>query len=300
VVPAPITASAGQAAPVPGQRSATSHAPVEGRQTSVDGRKPSAGQLALVPVQLSATSQTSAAGRQTVAAGLKTSGGQVLLVPSQISATSQVPAAARQTPVLFASAGHAALVPVQVSARSHGPEAARQTAPALPTGCWQALAAPSHWSSVQALPSELQAVPGADRVSAGHVALAPLQVSWGSHSPVEARHTVPALPAGCWQAVALPSQMSRVQTLPSSVQGVFAADRASAGHVTPEPLHASCGSHSPADARHTVPAGRRPSAGQTVLAPVQTSCASHAPAAARQTVPPLPAGCWQATFVPSH
>jgi len=93
------------------------------------------------------------------------------------------------------------------------------------------------------LPSDVQAAPAADRVSAGHVGPVPVHVSCGSHSPVDARHTVPALPAGCVQAVAAPSQMSRVQTFPSSVQAVLAGDLASAGQVMPVPLHTSCGSH---------------------------------------------------------
>ena len=37
-----------------------------------------------------------------------------------------------------------------------------------------------------------------------------------------------------------------------------------------------------------------------MLVPVQVSATSHGPAAARQTAPALPAGCWQASFVPSH
>src|SRR5207253_193754 len=42
------------------------------------------------------------------------------------------------------------------------------------------------------------------------------------------------------------------------------------------------------------------SAGQTVLVPVQVSATSQSPAAARQTAPAFPAGCWQASLLPSH
>ena len=42
------------------------------------------------------------------------------------------------------------------------------------------------------------------------------------------------------------------------------------------------------------------SAGHAVLVPVHFSATSQSPATARQVVPPLPAGCWQASFVPSH
>ncbi|HXJ62927.1 MAG TPA: hypothetical protein VNN79_04155 [Actinomycetota bacterium] len=49
-----------------------------------------------------------------------------------------------------------------------------------------------------------------------------------------------------------------------------------------------------------VPSGCRTSAGHALELPVQVSGASHWDTAARQTVPPFPAGCWQATFAPSH
>jgi len=58
---------------------------------------------------------------------------------------------------------------------------------------------------VQGLPSLVQAVPLGERASAGQAVFVPSQFSAGSHSPVEARQSVPALPAGCWQALLLPS-----------------------------------------------------------------------------------------------
>src|SRR2546428_13808607 len=45
---------------------------------------------------------------------------------------------------------------------------------------------------------------------------APGQVSATSHSFAAARHTVPALPAACWQLELVPSHVSVVQGLPSS------------------------------------------------------------------------------------
>lgn len=66
-------------------------------QLVVDGAKASAGQAALVPVQVSATSHTPADARHTVVFGLKAFTGQSALVPVQVSATSHTPAAGRQT-----------------------------------------------------------------------------------------------------------------------------------------------------------------------------------------------------------
>src|SRR5207249_11696721 len=85
--------------------------------------------------------------------------------------------------------GQVALVPVQASATSHTPAAGRQTAPAFPAGCWHSALAPSHWSSVQGLPSLVHALPAGDFASAGQLGPVPVQVSCGSHSPAEARHT---------------------------------------------------------------------------------------------------------------
>src|SRR5438309_1572595 len=118
--------------------------------------------------------------------GWKASAGQSLLVPSHVSATSQTPADGRQTvPAgLFASAGQVELVPVQVSAGSQTPAEARQTVPALPAGCVQAgePTVPLQVSVVQGLPSSVHAVPAVLTVSAGQLALVPVQFSAMSHS----------------------------------------------------------------------------------------------------------------------
>ena len=73
----------------------------------------SAGQAALLPVQLSATSHSPAAPRHTVLAEAKPSAGHVELVPVHVSATSQAPAVARHVvpafPGLWTHVGEATL-----------------------------------------------------------------------------------------------------------------------------------------------------------------------------------------------
>src|SRR5439155_1324713 len=189
---------------------------------------------------------------------------------------------------------------VHVSTSSQGPPAARHVAPAFPAVCWQVSLLPSHSSTLQGFPSLVHVVPAGALPSAGQLVLVPVHVSVWSHSPAGGRHTAPAVPAGCWQVLLEPSHSSPLHGFPSSVQAVPAALFASAGHAADDPVQLSAGSHSPADPRHTTKLGSNMSAGQVVLVPVQFSSTSQAPAAARQTVPAFPAGCWQASFVPSH
>src|SRR5438094_883364 len=332
VTKAPLTLSAGQVGPVPVQFSATSQSPLCGRQTTVLGLNVSAGQFAPVPVQFSSTSQSPAAGRHTAPA-LPAGCWQVSLEPSHSSRLHGLPSLVHAVPAAFlASAGHTVLEPVHVSLRSHSPAAPRHTAPALPAGCWQVSLEPSHSSRLHGLPSPVQAVPAGLLASAGQLALQPVQFSAGSHSPAEprqtavagskasagqtvlvpvqlsstsqspaaGRQTAPALPAGCWQSALGPSHPSRLHGLPSSVQVVPAGLLSSAGQLADVPVQFSAGSHSPAEARHTTKLGRKSSGGQTVLVPVQFSSISQGPAAGRHTAPAFPAGCWQASFVPSH
>src|SRR5437667_451400 len=234
----------------PGQVSSTSHSFAAARQTapalpggcwqvvlapsqvSVVQGSPSAGQaapalpagcvhVASVPLHTSAV-QGLPSSVQDVVLGWKRSVGQPVLVPVQVSATSHPLTAARQTaPGLPAECWHEVLLPLQASPTPCRLTAARQPVAVLVFGgCWQATLVPSHWSSVQGLPSSVHAVPLAFRapVSAGHVALVPVQVSGRSHSPAAARQTVPALPTGCWQVALVPLHWSRVQGLASSVQ----------------------------------------------------------------------------------
>src|SRR5947209_6997948 len=146
--------------------------------------------------------------------------------------------------------------------------------------------------------------------------IAPGQVSATSHSLTAARHTTPAFPAGCVQVALVPLHTSAVQGSPSSVQAVPLGLKASVGQAVLEPSQVSARSHSPAAARHTVPAfpagcvqagapevplhtsvvqtlpssvhavpaALTASAGHVALEPVQLSARSHSFAAARQTV----------------
>ena len=248
---------------------------------------------------------------------------------------SHSPAAGRQmTPIgRNTSGGHVELAPVHTSSGSHtSPEPARHTVPALPAACWQALFVPSQRSVVQTLPSSLHAVPDGllasagqlgpvpghisagshspvearqttklgSNMSVGHVLLVPVQVSSTSQAPAAARHTVPALPAACWQASLVPLHVSVVQTLPSSVQAVPLACLASAGHVALLPVQKSSRSQSSTDGRQTVVEDWNASAGHVELVPVHVSATSQTPAEARHVAPALPAGCWQASAVPLH
>jgi len=132
----------------------------------------------------------------------------------------------------------------------------------------------------------------------GQVVDVPVQVSATSQTPADERHTVPALPAGCWQTALDPLQLSVVQTFPSSVQAVPFVFIVSAGHAAAAPVQFSATSHSPAADRHEVVEGANASVGQAVDVPVQVSATSQIPAAARQTVPAFPAACWQVALDP--
>src|SRR3989475_8417448 len=220
----------------------------------------------------------------------------MITAPGQVSATSHSFAAARhRVPALPAACWQLELVPSHVSVVQGLPSSAR-AAPALPAGCWQALLVPLHWSRVQGLPSSVQAVPAGSFALVGQVVLVPVQVSTASHSSAAARHTAPALPAGCWQVVLLPSHLSSVQGLPSSGH---AAPALPAGCWQPllVPSHWSSVQGLPSSG-HAVPAGILRSVGHEVLVPVQVSTAAQTSTAARHTAPAVPAGCWRLVLVP--
>jgi hypothetical protein len=123
------------------------------------------------------------------------------------------------------SEGQVVLAPVHVSSGSQtSPDPVRQTVPALPAGCWQSSLVPSHSSVLHTLPSSVQLVPAGLFASAGQVAALPGQLSVGSHSPAEPRHSVVA----GWNA--------------------------SGGHVVLVPVQVSSTSQTPAEARHVAPA----------------------------------------------
>jgi hypothetical protein len=130
IVPAGASAFIGHAFEVPLHTSGTSHSE-PARHTVPADATASTGQVALAPVQKSAMSQpVPRAARQIVVEGENASGGQATLAAVQVSATSQPPdAAARHTlpGVARASVGHIALAPVHVSATSQTPAAPRHT-----------------------------------------------------------------------------------------------------------------------------------------------------------------------------
>src|SRR5262249_13003761 len=116
-----------------------------------------------------------------------------------------------------------------------------------------------------------QVVPAGVTTSGGHAGDAPVHTSSGSQrSPEPVRQVVPA---------------------PTSV---------SPGQAAPAPVQFSATSHVPAAGRQTVLEDWKSSAGQVVLLPSHCSATSQTPADARQVAPALPAGCWQASFTPSH
>jgi hypothetical protein len=319
VVPLGLNPSAGHAVAVPEHDSGRSQAPTAGRHTvpanpagclhapvpshwslvhtlpsSVQlvpfAANPFVGHVVDVPVHVSSMSHSLTALRHTTPA--LPAGCEHAPFPSQTSEVQGRASGEHGAPPAFApSAGHAVEAPVQDSATSHSPVAARQTVPAFPAGCEHSAEEPSHWSSVQGLLSLEHAVPLFFATSAGHAGFVPSQVSARSHSPAAAWHTVPALPAGCWQRPDAPPQRSSVQALPSSVQAVPVVLNASAGQAAVPVLQVSAMSHSPEAGRQTVAGGDRASAGQVVAVPEHTSAASQAPAAARQTAPALPAAC---------
>lgn len=240
--------SAGHALAAPSHVSATSHRLAAPRQTVPLLATLSVGQAVETPLQVSATSQPPAEARHVVPElpagcwqlllepshwssvhGLLSelhaipepsfeSAGQAALEPVHFSTASHSAAAARQVVPLATSesAGQLVDAPVQVSATSQAPAEARHWVPALPAGCVQNTPAPSHSSTVQTLPSLVQAVPKPARESAGQVA-EPLQVSCTSHSPADERQTVPTLPAGQLQTCELHCT-AVVQGLLSSIQ----------------------------------------------------------------------------------
>ena len=144
----------------------------------------------------------------------------------QVSAGSQTPAEARHSVVGGSkrSDGQGSFTPSQLSATSHGPAGGRHT------------------------------VPAGVLASAGQVVLVPVHVSCGSQAPPDPRQSAPALPAGCWQALLVPSHWSTVQGLASLVHAVPDGCFASAGQLPLVPLQVSATSQTSAAARQVVPA----------------------------------------------
>ena len=119
----------------------------------------------------------------------------------------------------------------------------------------------------------------------------------GLLSEVQAVPTVTSTSPG--QAALVPSQLSATSHSPAEARHRVPADFfASTGQALLLPVQVSATSQVPATARQLVPADFFASAGQVVEVPVQVSAASQTSAAARQVVPALPAACWQLTELP--
>src|SRR2546422_976795 len=171
------------------------------------------------------------------------------------------------------------------------------------TCLWSHSPASSQPAVVQEAPSvSAHGAPAARKPLAGHVVVLPSQYSARSHSPCAGRHTTDAgSNASGGQLELDPLQFSATsQSLAAGRHTVVLGLNSSAGQVELVPVQCSATSQSPATGRHSTVAGAQSSTGQTVLVPVQVSSMSQSPAAARQTAPVFPAGCWQASLLPSH
>src|SRR5438034_997588 len=101
------------------------------------------------------------------------------------------------------------------------------------------------------------------------------------------------------QAVVTPAQVSATSHSPAAARHTVPAFPAGCVQVLVLPSHRSR-VHGLVSAVHAVPADCLASAGQVVLVPVQLSATSHSPAAARHTAPAFPAGCVHVALVPLH
>src|SRR5436309_1837528 len=98
-------------------------------------------------------------------------------------------------------------------------------------------------------------------------------------------HAVPfALKVSVGQAVLVPVQLSATSHSPATARHTVPAFPAGCVHVALVPLHTSV-VHTLPSSVHVVPLALRTSGGQAVLVPSQISATSHSPAAARQTEP---------------
>lgn len=363
-VPETRTTSAGQTVLTPSQFSCTSQAAATSRQGVADDCIPSAGQSAELPVHVSSASHGPTGARQEVPpatrptlvqtgapleqsicprsqarpvgqgvpfthgaqvpvplhtppghivpATARTSGGQAAPLPLQVSFESHA-----STPVRHRlaeskpSAGQAVLTPSQFSTRSQGPAGVRHTVPggAGPAGTHtgvppvQSRVPASHATPVAhgapgehetQAPSPSQTPPAHVRpagcgASAGQVTAVPSQISCASHSPVDARHTVPAVMAPIATQTGLPlaqlvmpsshalpvaqgapsmqngTQRPAPSQVPRPMQAVPAAANRLGGHAEPDPSQASGTSQASTRGRHTAPEGAGPVAAHTGL-----------------------------------
>src|SRR5882724_10737016 len=105
------------------------------------------------------------------------------------------------------------------------------------------------------------------------------------HTLLSVVHAVPfALKVSVGQAVLVPVQLSAMSHSPATARHTVPAFPAGCVHVALVPLHTSM-VHTLPSSVQVVPLALKTSVGQAVLVPVQVSATSHSAAAARQTVP---------------
>src|SRR5262249_1436495 len=125
----------------------------------------------------------------------------------------------------------------------------------------------------------------------------PVQCSAASHAPAAGRHSCPAarsLHAAVQHDPLVPFAVPSSHSSPRSTLPLPHAQAPEGGCVPPPPIPSPTAFvHASASGVHGASAGWRRSSGQVGLVPVQDSGTSHSPAAARHTVPALPAECWQ-------
>src|SRR6266446_939180 len=119
------------------------------------------------------------------------------------------------------------------------------------------------------------------------------------HTSLSVVHAVPfALKVSVGQAVLVPVQLSATSHSPATARHTVPAFPAGCVHVALVPLHTSM-VHTLPSSVQVVPLALKTSVGQAVLLPVQVSATSHSAAAARQTVPAaLMASAGQLALVP--
>src|SRR5437879_6094263 len=119
------------------------------------------------------------------------------------------------------------------------------------------------------------------------------------HTLLSVVHAVPfTLKVSVGQTLLVPVQLSAMSHSPATARHTVPAFPAGCVHVALVPLHTSV-VHTLPSSVQVVPLALKTSAGQAVLVPVQVSARSHSPAAARQTVPAaLSASAGQVALVP--
>src|SRR5258705_477314 len=120
------------------------------------------------------------------------------------------------------------------------------------------------------------------------------------HTSLSAVHAVPfALKVSVGQVVLVPVQLSAMSHSPATARHTVPAFPAGCVHVALVPLHTSM-VHTLPSSVQVVPLALKTSVGQAVVGPGQGSAKSHSAADARHTAPAFPAGCVHVALVPLH